>query len=65
MLLVGRNPDKCADTVEQIRAQTGNRQVEALRADLSSQEKIRELARQVQERSPHLDVLINNAAACG
>jgi NAD(P)-dependent dehydrogenase (short-subunit alcohol dehydrogenase family) len=61
VLLVGRNPDKCADMVEQVRAGTGNRQVEALLADLSSQEQIRALARQVQERSPRLDVLINNA----
>ena len=61
VLLVGRNPHKCADTVEQIRAGTGNRQVEALLADLSSQEQIRALARQLQERSPRLDVLINNA----
>jgi retinol dehydrogenase-12 len=61
VLLVGRSPDKCATTVEQIRAQTGSRQVEALLADLSSQEQIRQLAHQVQERSSHLDVLINNA----
>ncbi|HLJ97840.1 MAG TPA: SDR family oxidoreductase [Gemmataceae bacterium] len=61
VLLVGRNPTKCADTVEQIRAQTGNQAVEALLADLSSQRQIRDLARQVRGRVPRLDVLINNA----
>jgi NAD(P)-dependent dehydrogenase (short-subunit alcohol dehydrogenase family) len=61
VLLVGRNPAKCADTVEQVRALTGNRDVEAVKADLSSQQQIRELARQVRERYPRLDVLINNA----
>jgi retinol dehydrogenase-12 len=61
VLLVGRNPAKCADTVEQIRARTGNRDVEGLLADLSSQQQIRDLAHQVGERYPRLDVLINNA----
>jgi NAD(P)-dependent dehydrogenase (short-subunit alcohol dehydrogenase family) len=61
VVLVGRNPDKSAAAVEQIRAQTGNRLVEALLADLSSQEQIREIARQVLDRCPRLDVLINNA----
>ena len=61
VLLVGRNPAKCAETVEQIRAQTGNREVEGLLADLSSQQQIRQLARQIKEGSARLDVLINNA----
>jgi len=60
VLLVGRNPVKCADIVEQIRAQTGNRDVDALLADVSSQQQIRELAREVGQRYPRLDVLINN-----
>jgi retinol dehydrogenase-12 len=59
--IVGRNPAKCAETVERIRAQTGNQDVEALIADLSSQRQIRELAGQVRERCTRLDVLINNA----
>jgi retinol dehydrogenase-12 len=61
VLLVGRDPAKCADAVEQIRERTGNPEVEALLADLSSQQQIRDLARQVRERCPRLDVLINNA----
>lgn len=61
VLLVGRDPAKCASAVEQIRAQTGNQDVDALIADLSSQQQIQDLARQVRERSARLDVLINNA----
>jgi NAD(P)-dependent dehydrogenase (short-subunit alcohol dehydrogenase family) len=61
VLLVGRDPAKCANVVEHLVAETGNRAVEALRADLSSQQQIRDLAGQVREHCPRLDVLINNA----
>jgi len=47
--------------VQQIQAQTGNPHVEALLADLSSQQQVRDLARQVLERTSRLDVLLNNA----
>src|SRR5690348_15685354 len=60
-LLVGRDSAKSARTVEQIQAQTGNREVEWLLADLSAQPQIRGLARHVRERSARLDILINNA----
>lgn len=61
VLVVGRNPAKCAATIEQIRAQTGNREVEALLANLSSQQQIHGLADQVRQRCARLDVLVNNA----
>jgi len=61
VLLVGRNSARCAETIEQIRARTGNQDVKALLADLSSQRQIRDLARHVRGRYPRLDVLINNA----
>jgi NAD(P)-dependent dehydrogenase (short-subunit alcohol dehydrogenase family) len=61
VLLVGRNPGRCAGAVEQIRARSSNQDVEALLADLSSQQQIRDLARHVRDRCPRLDVLINNA----
>jgi len=61
VILVGRNRGKCDAAVAQIQAGTGNRQVEALLADLSSQQQVRELARQFRERHPRLDVLVNNA----
>jgi NAD(P)-dependent dehydrogenase (short-subunit alcohol dehydrogenase family) len=60
-VIVGRDPDKCRATVAQIQAETGRRAVEALRADLSSQEQIRQVARHFRERYRRLDVLVNNA----
>jgi NAD(P)-dependent dehydrogenase (short-subunit alcohol dehydrogenase family) len=61
LVLVGRNSAKCEAVTAQIRAETGNPQVEALVADVASQEQVRELARRFRERHPRLDVLINNA----
>jgi retinol dehydrogenase-12 len=61
VVLVGRNPDKCAATIRQIQEQTGSTKVESLLADLSSQQQVRDLARRFLERHPRLDVLVNNA----
>src|SRR5260370_34272560 len=61
VVIVARNPDKASATVEQIQAQTGNRNVDTLLADLSSQQQIRQLAQQFRDRYPRLDVLVNNA----
>jgi NAD(P)-dependent dehydrogenase (short-subunit alcohol dehydrogenase family) len=61
VVLVGRNPDKCDSALRQIRAETGNQQVEALLADLSVQQQIRDLTGQFRQRHQRLDVLINNA----
>ncbi len=61
VLLVGRDRGRTDAALVRIQGDTGNRQVEALLADLSSQEQVRGLARQVQERCPRLDVLVNNA----
>ena len=47
VVLTGRNPDKCARTKEQIQARTGNTSVEALVADLSSQQQVRRLAQEL------------------
>jgi retinol dehydrogenase-12 len=61
VMLVGRNPVKTTTAVAQIQAETGNREVEALLADLSLQHQVHELARQLRERHPRLHVLVNNA----
>src|SRR5262249_9075030 len=61
VVLVGRNPAKSETTVEEMRAQTGNANVDFLLADLSAQDQIRALARRFQEQFPRLDVLVNNA----
>jgi retinol dehydrogenase 12 len=61
VLLVGRNQAKCDAVTAQIRAETGNSQVESFLADLSSQQQVRELARRFRDQNSRLDVLVNNA----
>ncbi len=63
VLIVGRNPQKCAETVAEIQRSTGNQAVEALTADLSSLAEVRRLADQVKAACPRLNVLLNNAGA--
>jgi retinol dehydrogenase 12 len=61
VVLVGRNPDKCAAALRHLQEQTGSTQVESLLADLSSQQQVRDLARQFLECHQRLDVHVNNA----
>jgi NAD(P)-dependent dehydrogenase (short-subunit alcohol dehydrogenase family) len=61
VVLVGRSRQKCDAALAQIQAQTGSREAEALLADLSAQQQVRDLARQFLERHARLDVLVNNA----
>jgi NAD(P)-dependent dehydrogenase (short-subunit alcohol dehydrogenase family) len=63
VVIVGRNAQKCAETVAELQASTGNQAIEALTADLSIMAEVRRLADQVKARYPRLDVLINNAGA--
>jgi len=61
VIVVGRNASKGAMVVSQLRQQTGNAQIEFMRADLSSQKEIRALAEQFKRKYARLDVLVNNA----
>ena len=63
LVLVGRNPDKTAATVQQIKDQTGNQEIHSLVADLSSLQAIRGLADDFKAQYQRLDVLVNNAGA--
>ena len=63
LVLVGRSPEKTAQTVAAIKAATGNSNVEGLLADLSVQSQVRALAAQLLARYSRLDVLVNNAGA--
>ncbi|MGC9393860.1 MAG: SDR family oxidoreductase [Anaerolineae bacterium] len=63
VILVDRDAEKGALTVEQIKQQTGNVATELMVADLSSQHEIRRLAQQFKARYQCLDVLVNNAGA--
>src|SRR5512140_3630369 len=61
VVIVGRNAPKTAQVVEEIRAASGNKNVDSLLADLSSQQDVRRLADEFKSRYPHLHVLLNNA----
>jgi len=63
VVIVGRNAQKTSQVVEEIRAATGNQNVDSLLADLSSQQEIRHLASEFRSKYSRLDVLLNNAGA--
>jgi len=63
VIVVGRNEARSEATVSQIRQKTANQSVEFLLADLSSQQEVRRLAREFEDRYSRLDVLVNNAGA--
>ena len=61
VVIVGRDVLKTAEVVEDIRAASGSRIVEALLADLSSAQEVRWLADKFKRKYSSLHVLINNA----
>ncbi len=63
VVIVGRNAPKTAQVVEEIRAGSGNKNVDSLLADLSSQQEVRRLADAFKSKYPRLHVLLNNAGA--
>src|SRR5258705_4399338 len=63
VVIVGRNAPKTAQLVEEIRAVSGNKNVDSLLADLSSQQEVRRLADEFKRKYSYLHVLLNNAGA--
>jgi NAD(P)-dependent dehydrogenase (short-subunit alcohol dehydrogenase family) len=63
VVIVGHNSARAQASVTQIQRETGNLAVNALIADLSSMQEVRQLAETFLERYPRLDVLLNNAGA--
>lgn len=63
VILVGRNETKGHQTAEELRVKTGNKTIDLMIADLSSQKHIYALSEQFNSRYRQLDVLINNAGA--
>jgi retinol dehydrogenase 12 len=65
VILVGRNKEKCEETIEEIcrnaTVGTNKNQVSYLLADLSSQKSIHQLAQKFLDNYESLDILINNA----
>lgn len=63
VIIVGRNIKKCVSTVKTIKKKTGNTHVDYLCADLSDLSQVRNLAKELNQKYPCIDVLINNAGA--
>jgi retinol dehydrogenase 12 len=61
VVIVSRDKDKGEAALIEIRAKSGNRNLDAMTADLSSQDSVRELAHDFKGRYKKLHVLINNA----
>ena len=63
VVIVGRDAQKTSKVVEEIRKASGNTMVDSLLADLSSQQQIRQLAKDFKRKYSQIDVLLNNAGA--
>jgi NAD(P)-dependent dehydrogenase (short-subunit alcohol dehydrogenase family) len=61
VLLHGRDQEKGRKIKDEIAQETGNDQLELFIADLSSQKRVLNLAREIANKHEHLHVLINNA----
>jgi NAD(P)-dependent dehydrogenase (short-subunit alcohol dehydrogenase family) len=61
LLIHGRDPDKGARAVAELKSRSRNPAIEFFQADFDSLAEVRRLAAAVMERTPHIDVLINNA----
>ncbi|MEO1339571.1 MAG: SDR family NAD(P)-dependent oxidoreductase, partial [Cyanobacteria bacterium J06635_13] len=59
--LHGRNSEKLATVVSAIKAQTKNENVKGFVADFSDLDAIKQMANQINQDLPNIDVLINNA----
>jgi len=63
VIIVGRNQEKCENTVSEIIRTTQNSDVDFLLADLSLLREVNSLAERILYGYRHLDVLINNVGA--
>jgi NAD(P)-dependent dehydrogenase (short-subunit alcohol dehydrogenase family) len=61
LLLHGRDPDKGARAVAELKARSGNPAIDLLPADFASLAEVRRLAAAILERTSRIDVLVNNA----
>lgn len=61
VVMICRNPSKGEIAMAEIKAKSGNESVALMIADLSSQQSIRQLTRDFEDKYQHLHVLVNNA----
>ncbi|MBX3074677.1 SDR family oxidoreductase [Candidatus Obscuribacterales bacterium] len=63
VVIVGRNENRCKNTLAKMIATEGGGDLSYFVADLSSRQSVIELAQQYKEKFDRLDVLVNNAGA--
>jgi NAD(P)-dependent dehydrogenase (short-subunit alcohol dehydrogenase family) len=61
VVLLSRNPAKCAQVAAEMQTATGNQDIAFIAADLSSLAAVRAAAAEFRQRYSRLDVLLNNA----
>jgi NAD(P)-dependent dehydrogenase (short-subunit alcohol dehydrogenase family) len=61
VVVLGRSPEKTERVRDGIVASTGNQTIDAVVADLASQQQVRRAAAEIVTRHPHVHVLVNNA----
>jgi NAD(P)-dependent dehydrogenase (short-subunit alcohol dehydrogenase family) len=61
VIIVGRNPEKSAIVLAELKSISGNENIDLLMADLAVMQEVRDLAEQVISRYDRIDVLLNNA----
>ena len=61
VIIVGRNPEKSAAVLTELRSISGNENIDLLMADLAVMQEVRDLAEQVTNSYDRLDELLNNA----
>lgn len=59
--LHGRNSEKLAKVISELKSETGNEDVQGFVADFSDLNEVKKMADEIKEKIPSLDVLINNA----
>ena len=57
----GRQPEKIAKTISQIKSNSENQNIEGYTADLSDLDAVKKMADQINQDLPKIDILINNA----
>jgi len=61
VIIVGRNPEKSATVLAELKSSSGNENIDLLMADLAVMQEVRDLAEQVISHYDRLDILLNNA----
>ena len=63
IIMHGRNPQKTKSACEEVKAESGNPNIDYMTSDFLSLAEIRKFVDKIKQKYDHLDVLVNNAGA--